>query len=203
MSALPEPLERLVQALKRLPGVGAKSAQRMALHLLDRDREGAEYLADALRGALDELHQCEHCRMYCARDGSCGYCSAQRSATGQLCVVESVADLLAIEHNADYRGRYFVLHGRLSPLEGTGPEDLGLDKLAGLLREGWVKELILATNPTVEGETTAYYLGELAQAAEVPTTRLAHGLPVGGELEYQDRGTLAHAFAGRSALSRK
>lgn len=202
MSTLPEPLQRLIQALRRLPGVGAKSAQRMALHLLDRDREGAAWLAESLRGALDGLQRCPKSRMYCGRDAQCTLCSEQRSASGQLCVVETVADLIAIEDNTDYRGRYFVLHGHLSPLEGTGPEELGLDALAGLLREGWVRELILATNPTVEGETTAYYLGELAEAAGVPITRLAHGLPVGGELEYQDRGTLSHAFAGRRALAR-
>ena len=199
MAEFPAPLSRLIEALKRLPGVGAKSAQRMALHLLDRDREGATFLADSLQRAMSELSRCETCRMY-RDEKACRYCSEARSAAGQLCVVESPADLLAIEQHTDYRGRYFVLMGRLSPLEGTGPDELGLDQLADLLRANWVKEMILATNPTVEGETTAYYLGEMARAAGVPITRLAHGLPMGGELEYQDRGTLAHAFAGRRAL---
>ncbi|WP_421717551.1 recombination mediator RecR [Algiphilus sp.] len=199
MSAFPPPLAHLIDALKRLPGVGSKSAQRMALHLLDRDREGAQYLSRTLEAALKELTRCPTCRMYCAGD-ACRYCSGSRSESGQLCVVESPADLLAIEQHTDYRGRYFVLLGRLSPLEGTGPDELGLDQLAELLRANWVKELILATNPTVEGETTAYYLGEMARAAGIPMTRLAHGLPMGGELEYQDRGTLAHAFAGRRRM---
>lgn len=193
------PLARLIEALKRLPGVGAKSAQRMALHLLDRDREGARFLAQSIETALSDLQRCPSCRMYAASEG-CRYCTDARSHAGQLCVIESPADLLAIEQHTDYRGRYFVLHGRLSPLEGTGPDELGLDALANQLGADWVRELILATNPTVEGETTAYYLGEMARAAGVPITRLAHGLPMGGELEYQDRGTLAHAFSGRRAL---
>ena len=169
--AFPPPLARLVEALKRLPGVGAKSAQRMALHLLDRDREGARFLVESIGGALDDLTRCPTCRMY-----------------------------RAAEQHTDYRGRYFVLLGRLSPLEGTGPDELGLDQFAELLRSDWVREVILATNPTVEGETTAYYLSEMARAAGIPITRLAHGLPVGGELEYQDRGTLSHAFSGRRAF---
>ncbi|MCK5771886.1 recombination mediator RecR [Algiphilus sp.] len=197
--AFPPPLARLVEALKRLPGVGAKSAQRMALHLLDRDREGARFLVESIGGALDDLTRCPTCRMYRAAE-HCRYCSDERSRAGQLCVIESPADLLAIEQHTDYRGRYFVLLGRLSPLEGTGPDELGLDQFAELLRSDWVREVILATNPTVEGETTAYYLSEMARAAGIPITRLAHGLPVGGELEYQDRGTLSHAFSGRRAF---
>ena len=199
MADFPAPLSRLIESLKRLPGVGAKSAQRMALHLLDRDREGATFLADSLQRAMSELSRCETCRMY-RDDQACRYCSAQRAETGQLCIVEGPADLVAIEQNTPYRGRYFVLMGRLSPIDGVGPEELGLPRLGAMLDAGWVRELILATNPTVEGEATAYYLAEMGRARDIRVTRIAHGVPMGGELEYVDAGTLAHALSGRRSL---
>jgi recombination protein RecR len=189
-------LGRLIESLRRLPGVGPKSAQRMAFHLLQRDREGAAYLHAALGEALSGISRCPTCRMF-REDDQCLYCTAARAASGQLCVVEGPADLMALETGAGYRGRYFVLMGRLSPLDGVGPDQLGLPALQALLAEGWVRELILATNPTVEGEATAYYLGELARAGGIAVTRIAQGVPMGGELEYVDGGTLAHALSGR------
>ncbi|MDR3415789.1 MAG: recombination mediator RecR [Nevskia sp.] len=192
-------LSRLIEALRRLPGVGPKSAQRMAFHLLDRDREGAAYLRDRLAEALDGVGRCPSCRMFC-EDGQCAYCTVQRAASGQICAVESPADLVAIENGTSYRGRYFVLMGRLSPLDGVGPEQLGLDLLGRQLAGGEAQELIIATNPSVEGEATAYYLAEMARAHGVKVTRIAHGVPMGGELEYVDSGTLAHAFSGRTAV---
>lgn len=192
-------LGRLIEALRRLPGVGPKSAQRMALHLLQRDREGAEFLARAVGEALSGIERCPRTRMFC-EPAHCGFCSASRAKAGQLCVVENPADLIAIENSTPYRGRYFVLMGRLSPLDGIGPEALGLDLLAEQLGDGSVQELIIATNPTVEGEATAHYIAELARAREVKVTRIAHGVPMGGELEYVDGGTLSHAFAGRQLL---
>lgn len=189
-------LSRLIEALRRLPGVGPKSAQRMAFHLLDRDREGAEFLARTLGESLTGIGRCPSCRMF--REGdNCNYCQNSRRASGQLCVVESPADLMALETSTPYRGRYFVLMGRLSPLDGIGPEELGLPLLAEQLAAGDVQELILATNPTVEGEATAYYLAEMARAAGLKVTRIAHGVPMGGELEYVDGGTLTHALSGR------
>jgi recombination protein RecR len=192
-------LARLIEALRRLPGVGPKSAQRMAFHLLDRDRKGAEYLGGAVAQALSGIGRCPTCRMFW-EDDSCAYCTPARTAAGQVCVVEGPADLIAIENGTAYRGRYFVLMGRLSPLDGVGPEKLGLDLLARQLAGGEVKELIIAVNPSVEGEATAYYLAELARARGVKVTRIAHGVPMGGELEYVDSGTLTHAFTGRTAL---
>lgn len=192
-------LSRLIDALRKLPGVGPKSAQRMAFHLLDRDRAGADKLAQALGEALTGITRCPTCRMFC-EDALCRYCTPARSATGQLCVVETPADLMAIEGSTAYRGRYFVLMGRLSPLDGIGPEQLGLAQLQAQLDEGEVQEMIVATNPTVEGEATAYYLAEMAKGANVKVSRIAHGVPMGGELEYVDGGTLAHALSGRTPV---
>lgn len=189
-------LDELVQALRCLPGVGAKSAQRMAFQLLERDRAGARRLADKLIAAVERIGLCQRCRTF-TEDQLCSLCRASGRDDALLCVVESPADLYALEQATGYRGRYFVLHGRLSPLDGRGPRELGLDLLADRLTEGQVRELIVATNPTVEGEATAHYLAEIARAAEVSPTRIAHGVPVGGELEYIDRSTLAHAFSGR------
>jgi len=189
-------LSRLIEALRRLPGVGPKSAQRMAFHLLDRDRDGAAFLTTTLAEALTGIERCPSCRMF-REDQQCRYCGDARVATGQLCVVEAPADLLAIENAAGYRGRYFVLMGKLSPLDGIGPAELGLETLAGLLAEGSVRELIIAINPSVEGEATAWYLAELARSQNVAVTRIAHGVPMGGELEYVDGGTLARAISGR------
>lgn len=199
MSLYPPRLNRLIETLRRLPGVGPKSAQRMAFHLLEREREGARQLALAIGEALDGIGRCARCRMFC-EDQNCRYCSEQRAATGQLCVVEGPADLIAIEHGTPYRGRYFVLMGRLSPLDGIGPEEMGLPQLGAQLDEGWVRELIVATNPTVEGEATAYYLAEMAKTRGIKVSRIAHGVPMGGELEYVDAGTLAHALSGRTAV---
>ncbi|TXH04081.1 MAG: recombination protein RecR [Nevskiaceae bacterium] len=199
MSQYPPRLTRLIDSLRRLPGVGPKSAQRMAFHLLDRDREGAAFLGRAISEALDGIGRCKTCRMFC-EDEACRYCTPARNASGQLCVVEGPADLMAIEAGTAYRGRYFVLMGRLSPLDGIGPQELGLDLLGQQLADGIVQELIIATNPTVEGEATAYYLAEMARARSVRVSRIAHGVPMGGELEYVDGGTLSHALTGRQPL---
>ena len=189
-------LSRLIEALRRLPGVVPKSAQRMAFHLLDRDRDGAAFLTTTLAEALTGIERCPSCRMF-LEDQQCRYCGEARVATGQLCVVEAPADLLAIENAAGYRGRYFVLMGKLSPLDGIGPAELGLETLVRLLADGSVRELIIAINPSVEGEATAWYLAELARSQNVAVTRIAHGVPMGGELEYVDGGTLARAISGR------
>jgi recombination protein RecR len=193
-------LARLIEALRILPGVGPKSAQRMAFHLLERDRDGARALSRALAEAADAVGQCQRCRML--TDGElCMVCSAPQRDEGLLCVVESPADVAAVEQSGGYRGRYFVLMGHLSPLDGIGPDELGVAQLEALLDEGTVREVILATNPTVEGEATAHFLGELVARRGIRASRIAHGVPVGGELEYVDGGTLAHALAGRQAIS--
>ncbi|MGH8258897.1 MAG: recombination mediator RecR, partial [Steroidobacteraceae bacterium] len=185
-------LSQLIDALRALPGVGPKSAQRMAFHLLQDDRPGAQMLAGALGAALDSVRRCERCRML-TESALCSICSSAQRDTALLCAVESAADVLAIEHSGSYRGRYFVLMGHLSPLDGIGPDQLGARELEALLAEGGVQELILATNPTVEGEATAHYLSELAARRGIRASRIAHGVPMGGELEYVDGGTLAHA----------
>ncbi len=189
-------LDELIDALRCLPGVGAKSAQRMAFHLLERERAGGQRLAKALDAAMQHIGNCSRCRNF-SEETVCGLCSGSHRDDHVLCVVESPADLAAIEQATDYRGRYFVLLGRLSPLDGLGPEELGLDRLADRLAEGEIEEMIIATNPTVEGQATAHYLAQLAEAAGVRTTHLAQGVPLGGELEYVDRSTLAHAFGSR------
>jgi recombination protein RecR len=193
-------LARLMAAFRRLPGVGPKTAQRMAFHLLERDRDGARDLSQALAAALETIGHCRRCRML--TDGElCPICASTQRDVGLLCVVESPADVAAVEQSGGYRGRYFVLMGHLSPLDGVGPAELGIDALEALLAEGGVRELILATNPTVEGDATAHFVGELAAKRSVRATRIAHGVPVGGELEYVDGGTLARAFAGRQSLT--
>ncbi len=192
-------LQQLIDALKCLPGVGPKSAQRMAFHLLERDRQGARELAGALVEAVDNIGHCEQCRTL-SETAVCNICDSASRDNSLLCVVETPADVYAIEHIGEYRGKYFVLMGRLSPLDGIGPAELGLDKLENRLASGELEELILATNPTVEGETTAHYISEMAQQHQVTTTRIAHGVPLGGELEYIDAGTLAHAFSGRQRV---
>ena len=188
-----------MEALRCLPGVGPKSAQRMALHLLERDREGGRRLARLLDAAMQRIGHCRRCRTLSETE-LCALCANPNRDDSQICVVETPTEMLAIEQAASYSGRYFVLGGRLSPLDGLGPKEIGLDKLQRLLAETPVKELILATNPTVEGEATAHYIGELAKARGVRVTRIAHGVPLGGELEYVDGGTLSHAFAGRHEL---
>jgi recombination protein RecR len=193
------PLARLIDALRVLPGVGPKTAQRMAFHLLQDGRAGALALGDALSDALNSIRRCARCRMLTDLE-LCAICSSTQRDSGLLCVVESPADVVAVEQSGSYRGRYFVLMGHLSPLDGVGPEQLGIREFEALLDAGEVREVILATNPTVEGEATAHYLSELALRRRLQASRIAHGVPIGGELEYVDGGTLAHAFAGRQNL---
>lgn len=190
---------RLIDALRTLPGVGPKTAQRMAFHLLQDGREGARRLAEGLENALANVTRCRQCRMFTESE-LCAICAAPQRDASLLCVVESPADVVAVEQSGGYRGRYFVLMGHLSPLDGIGPEQLGVGLLETLLEGGAVQEVILATNPTVEGEATAHFLSELARSRGVRATRIAHGVPIGGELEYIDGGTLAHALAGRHTL---
>jgi len=193
-------LGRLIDALRILPGVGPKSAQRMAFHLLERNRDGARTLAKALEEAATTVVHCRRCRML--TDGElCVVCSAPQRDDSLLCVVESPADVAAVEQSGGYRGRYFVLMGHLSPLDGIGPAELGISALETILDEGAVREVIVATNPTVEGEATAHFIGELVNRRGIRASRIAHGVPVGGELEYVDGGTLVHALAGRQAIS--
>ena len=192
-------LNRLITALRCLPGVGPKSAQRMALHLLERDRDGGRRLVEALQAALDGIGHCRLCRDLSETD-VCALCANPRRDRSLLCVIETPADVLAVEQATGFQGVYFVLMGHLSPLDGIGPAELGLEALEARLDQGEVREVILATNPTVEGEATAYYLAELARERGIRATRIAHGVPLGGELESVDGGTLAHAFAGRRDL---
>lgn len=193
-------LEQLIDAFRVLPGVGQKSAQRMAYHVLEREREGGQRLADTLAQAIERIGHCKRCRDFSETE-VCATCASASRDAHQLCIVESPADRLAIEQATGYRGLYFVLQGRLSPLDGIGPRELGLDKLAERLASGEPRELIIATNPTVEGEATAHYLAQLAHQAGVSPSRLAHGVPLGGELEFVDRGTLAHAFGSRTQIT--
>ncbi|MGH8327405.1 MAG: recombination mediator RecR [Steroidobacteraceae bacterium] len=186
--------------MRTLPGVGPKTAQRMAFHLLQEGRPGARSLVGALEEALACIRRCQRCRMLTESE-LCSICASPQRDAATLCAVESPADVLAIEQSASYRGLYFVLMGHLSPLDGVGPEQLGARELEALLAAGGVHELILATNSTVEGEATAHFLGELALRHGIRASRIAHGVPVGGELEYVDGGTLAHALAGRQLLS--
>lgn len=189
-------LQELMEALRCLPGVGPKSAQRMTLHLLERDREGASALAAALQAAVDRVDHCTRCRNFTELD-ICEICSDPRRDDATICVVETPADVLAVEQSGSFRGIYFVLMGHLSPIDGIGPEEIGLDKFQRRVVDEGISEVILATNPTVEGEATAYYLSDVLQREGVKVSRIAHGVPLGGELEYVDGSTLAHAFSGR------
>jgi len=191
-------LDALIDALRCMPGIGKKSAQRIAYHLLQRDREGANKMAAALQEAVEHIGHCKRCRNF-SETPLCDYCSSQRRDRSLLCVVESPADVQAVDE-AGFKGVYFVLMGHLSPLDGIGPEDLELDKLAALLDEGEVQEVILATNSTVEGEATAHFISEMVRNRNKRVTRIAHGVPMGGELEYVDSGTLSEAIAGRREL---
>ena len=182
-----------------MPGVGRKSAQRIAFHLLERDRSGADELSKALADAVSDIGHCVHCRMLTEFE-SCNICSAKGRDDKLLCVVESPADVMAVDDATGYRGLYFILMGHLSPLDGIGPEELGMSVLETRLREGKIEELIIATNPTVEGDATAHYLSDLARKNNVQASRIAHGVPLGGELEYVDGGTLSHAFFGRRII---
>ena len=192
-------LTRLIESLRCLPGVGPKSAQRMALHLLERNREGGIRLSEVLAEAMQKIGRCKICRDLTESE-ICAICANPRRDHTQLCIVESPVDVLAIEQATAYRGRYFVLLGRLSPLDGIGPAELGLDQLAERLESDAPLEMIVATNPTVEGEATSYYLQRMARAHNIKVTRIAHGVPLGGELEYTDQSTLAHAFGSRQLI---
>jgi recombination protein RecR len=189
-------LDALIQALKRLPGVGVKSAQRMAFHLLQHDRAAAQTLSRALQDAVSQVHHCERCHTFTESE-VCATCLDTRRDHSQLCVVETPADQSALERTGAYKGLYFVLMGKLSPLDGIGPHDLGLKKLFDRACDGVVQEVILATNFTAEGEATAHVIGEALKARGLRPTRLARGVPVGSELEYVDLGTIAHALVDR------
>lgn len=189
----------LVEALRVLPGVGPKSAQRMALQLLERQRPGGLRLADVLVRAMQEVRECRDCQSLTEQE-VCYICASTTRDRSLICVVETPVDVLAVESAGSFRGLYFVLKGHLSPLDGIGPKELGIPKLLNRVREGEVRELILATNPTVEGEATAHYIREALRDTGVVVSRIAHGVPMGGELEFVDGNTLAHALAGRKAL---
>ncbi|MBL1376298.1 recombination mediator RecR [Zobellella iuensis] len=194
-------LDELIKSLQVLPGVGPKSAQRMAFALLERQRAGGRRLAHVLDQALEHIGHCRQCRTF-TEEEICPLCAnPKRVISGQLCIVESPADVVAIEQTGQYQGRYFVLMGHLSPLDGVGPEELGLDKLADWLAAEQFEELILATNPTVEGEATAYFIADIARGHGVRVSRIAHGVPIGGELELVDGNTLSHSLMGRKAFA--
>jgi recombination protein RecR len=193
-------VDELVESLRCLPGVGQKTAQRMAFHLLERGRSGGSRLSEALDQAMTGVRRCDSCQNF-SDTAVCGICETPDRRNGTLCVVESPSDLLAIEQAGDYRGSYFVLMGHLSPIDGVGPEEIGIERLLSRVAEEGVTELILATNPTVEGEATAHYISDRLDGREILITRLAHGIPVGGELGYVDGFTLTHAFRGRKPLA--
>ncbi len=189
-------IRRLIEDLRCLPGVGPKSAQRMAFQLLERDREGARRLANTLIEASEQIGHCEQCRTL-TENTLCDICSDTRRDNTQICIVESPADVMALEQSSGYRGRYFVLMGHLSPLDGIGPSDIGLDTLSDQLRQNSIQEVILATNPTVEGEATAHFIHDMVKRHKIECSRIAFGVPLGGELEYTDSETLSRALQGR------
>ena len=192
-------LGQLIQNLCCLPGVGPKTAQRMAFYLLQRDRNGAKTLAESLLNAIDNIGHCRQCRTL-TEHALCEICADSSRDNSLMCIVESPADVWIVDQATVFKGLYFVLHGRLSPLDGIGPDELGLDLLEQRLSTGTIKELILATNSTVEGEATAYFISEIAKKHQVQASRIAHGVPMGGELEFIDSGTLSHAFKGRKEI---
>lgn len=192
-------LEQLIDAMRLLPGVGPKTAHRMAFQLLERGRENGKRLAKVLDDAMHNIAHCKLCRTFSEVE-ICQLCSSPNRDRSLLCIIESPIDLIAVEQMGSFRGTYFVLMGHLSPLDGIGPEDLGLTQLNALLAENVVKEVIIATNPTVEGEATAHYISEMVKSHQIRVTRIAHGVPLGGELEYIDSGTLARAFSGRDVI---
>ena len=191
-------IRQLIDAFRVLPGVGQKTAQRMALQLLERDRSGGQRLAQALSQAMEGVSYCHSCRTL-SEDEICNLCSDQRRDDSLLCIVQGPMDVYAVEQTG-YRGRYFVLKGHLSPLDGFGPETIGIPELLGRVNAGSFTEVILATNPTVEGEATAHYIAQILADKQLITSRLAHGMPLGGELEMVDGGTLSHALAGRRPM---
>jgi recombination protein RecR len=192
-------LDEMIAALKCLPGVGQKSAQRMALHLLERDQQAARQIAQTINTALDTVRHCQQCRNFSDTE-TCEICSDEGREQNTICVVETPADVLAVESSAAYRGRYFVLLGRLSPLDGHGPGQLGLEELEQQLSQGGISEVILATSATVEGDITAQYIADIATRHGVASSRLARGIPLGGELEFVDGGTLSRALSGRQQI---
>ena len=193
-------IDQLMQALQCLPSVGPKSAQRMVYHLLDKNRQGAMKLSDVLARAVAEIGHCQQCRTF-TEETLCNICgNKKRNENGTICIVEMPVDVVAIEQTALFSGTYFVLMGHLSPLDGIGPEQLGLNLLEQQMNTGNINEVILATNPTVEGEATAYYIAEMAKKLNIQVSRIAHGVPVGGELEFVDSTTLSHSFSGRSVI---
>ncbi len=195
----PSLLNRLIESLRRLPGIGPKSAQRMAFHLLERDRDAGRQLAQVMAAAMERIGRCERCRTL-TEHSLCNLCASTRRNQSLLCVVEQPSDIVAIEQATQYDGLYFVLGGRLSPLDGIGPGELGLDRLEARFKEAELHEAILAISPTVEGLATAHYIADLARGSNLRLSRIAHGVPLGGELEFVDGSTLAHAFAGRLGL---
>ncbi len=192
-------VEQLIEALSRLPSVGNKTAQRLAIHILQNDRGSGAAIAEALSQAIGAVGNCQDCRNL-SEDALCRICADKKRSNSTICIVEGPMDVLAVEQSTHFKGKYFVLMGRLSPLDGIGPSELGLDRLEARLQNGDVEELILATNITVEGDATAYYIGELAKRYGVATSRIAFGVPMGGELEYIDSHTLGHAFESRTKL---
>ncbi|MDG6779037.1 recombination mediator RecR [Thiomicrorhabdus sp. zzn3] len=192
-------ISELIEALRVLPGVGVKSAQRMAFHLLEHNRSGGEQLAHAIGEAVAKVQHCEQCRTF-TEESICTICASSSRHGDELCIVESPSDMMAIEQSGIFRGKYFVLMGHLSPIDGIGPQELGLDQLETRLSAKGVVELIIATNPTVEGEATAHYIQQLAKEHNIKVTRLAQGIPIGGELEYIDSGTLSQAFISRKEV---
>ena len=192
-------IQKVIDAFTCLPGVGAKTAQRMTYHLLERERIGAQAIVDHLQKALNDIQHCQQCRTLSSQD-VCGICADSRRDISSVCVVETPADVLSIEQSGVFNGRYFVLLGRLSPLDGMGPNEIGIHVLQAQLAQGQINELILATGATVEGEATAHFIADLAKAAGVKTSRIAQGVPMGGDLEYVDAATLTHAFSGRHEL---
>ncbi len=195
-------LQDLVNAFKGLPGIGVKSAQRIVFNLIQQNQEKALFLSDAIKNALDNINECANCRMYTDSE-VCEICSDQKRDSALLCVIESPADMIAIENSMSFNGRYFVLMGKLSPLDGIGPDQLKLDKLESIIKDGSVKEIILAHSPTIEGEATASYILSLIEDTDIEATRIAYGVPMGGELEYVDSSTLTQALNNRSLVTKK
>ena len=200
MSKVSPLVDSLIEAFQCLPGVGPKSAQRMVLHLLERNKNAGLILANALTNALESVDKCSNCRIFTENE-ICQICSNEKRNKKQICVVESVSDVFAIEMSNQFTGQYFILHGHLSPIDDIGPEELGLEKLFERAREEGIEEIILATNSTLEGETTSHFIYDKIKTIEnLKVTKLARGVPLGGELEYVDRGTIMHAFSGRQNL---
>ena len=195
-------LQDLVNAFKGLPGIGIKSAQRIVFNLIQHNQDKALFLSESINYALEKINECTTCRMYTESE-MCEICTDPKRDSGLLCIIESPADMMAIENSMSFNGKYFVLMGRLSPLDGIGPDELKMDKLEILINNGNIKEIILANSPTIEGEATASYILNLTDNSEIKATRIAYGVPMGGELEYVDSGTLTQALNNRSVVTKK